>query len=39
MEYQKIIKLLNDTTNEPPKFRRRNRVEINDGSRGTYNES
>ena len=29
MEYQKIINLLDDTTNQPPEFRTRNRVEIN----------
>ena len=30
MEYQKIINLLDDTTNQPSKFGRRNWVEIND---------
>ena len=30
MEYQKIINLLDDTTNPPPKFRTRNWVETND---------
>ena len=30
MEYQKMINLLDDTTNQPCKFRTRNRVEIND---------
>ena len=30
MEYQKIVKLLDDTTNQPSKFRTRNWVEIND---------
>ena len=39
MEYQKIINLLDDTTNEPSKLRTRNWVEINDESRGTYNVS
>ena len=39
MEYQKIIKLLDNTQNEPSKFRTRNWVEINDESRGTYNKS
>ena len=29
MEYQKIIYLLDDTTNQPSKFRTRNCVEIN----------
>ena len=37
MEYQKMINLLDDTTNQPSKFRTRNWVEINDESRGTYN--
>ena len=36
MEYQKIINLLDDTTNRPSKFRTRNWVEINYESRGTY---
>ena len=37
MEYQKIINLLDNTTNQPSKFRTKNWVEINDDSRGTYN--
>ena len=37
MEYQKIINLLVNKTNEPPKFITKNWVEINDESRGTYN--
>ena len=36
MEYQKIVNLLNDESNQPSKFRTRNWVEINDESRGTY---
>ena len=36
MEYQKIAHLLIDASNQPPKFRTRNWVEINDESRGTY---
>ena len=36
MEYQKIINLLDDTTNQPSKFKTRNCVEINDESRETY---
>ena len=36
MEYQKIINLLDNTSNEPSKFRTRNWAEINDESRGTY---
>ena len=39
MEYQKIVNLLDDTTNQLSKFRTRNCVEINDESRGTYNVS
>ena len=38
MEYQKIANLIDDNTlNQPSKFRRRNWIEINDESRGTYN--
>ena len=36
MKYQKIINLLNVTTNEPSKFRTRNWVEINDESKVRY---
>ena len=39
MEYQKIINLLDDTTNQPFKFRTRNSVEINDESKGRYDDS
>ena len=39
MEYQKIANLLGNTSNQPPKFRTRNWVEINDDSRGTYTNS
>ena len=39
MEYQKIINLLYDTTNQPCEFKTRNWVEINDESRGTHNVS
>ena len=38
MEHQKIISLLDDTMNQTCKFRRRNLVEINDESRGDYND-
>ena len=38
MEYQKIINLLDNTPNQPCKFRTRKWVELNDKSRGTYNE-
>ena len=37
MEYQKIANLIDDTSNQPSKFRTRNWVEKNDESRGTYN--
>ena len=37
MEYQKIANLIDDTPNQPSKFRTKNWVEINDESRGTYN--
>ena len=39
MEHQKIINLLDDTTNQPSKFRIKNWVEINDESWGMYNAS
>ena len=40
MEYQKIAKLIDDNTlNEPSKFRTRNWIEINDESRGAYNDN
>ena len=37
MGYQKIINLLENTPNQPTKFRTKKWVEINDESRGTYN--
>ena len=37
MEYQKIRNLLDNTSNQPSKFRTKNWIEINDESRGTYN--
>ena len=37
MEYQKIANLLDDASNQQPKFRIKNWVEINDESRGEYN--
>ena len=37
MEYQKIANLIDNTPNQPSKFRTRNWVEINDESRGAYN--
>ena len=36
MEYQKIINRLDDTTNQSSKFKIRNWVEINDQSKGKY---
>ena len=36
MEYQKIANLIDDTSNQPSKFRTKNWVEINHESRGTY---
>ena len=36
MEYQNIIHLLDNTPNQPIKFRTQNWVEINDESRGSY---
>ena len=37
MEYQKITNLLDNASNQPPKFRTKKLVEINDESRETYN--
>ena len=37
MKYQKMINLLDNTSNKPSKFRTRDWVEINDESRGKYN--
>ena len=39
MEYQKIIKLLDNTPNQASKFRTRNWDEINDESLGMHNNS
>ena len=36
MEYQKISNLLDNTSNQPSKFKTKNWVAINDESRGTY---
>ena len=36
MEYQKIENLLNDASNKPSKFKKRNWVEINDDIRSAY---
>ena len=35
MEYQKVIKLLENTPNQPTKFRTKNWVDINDNSHET----
>ena len=37
MEYQKIINLLGNASNQPSKFRTKSQVEINHESRGGYN--
>ena len=37
MEYQKTANLIDETSNQPSKFRTRNWVEVNDESRGAYN--
>ena len=37
MEFQKIINLLENTPNQPSKFRTKSWVEVNDESRRTYN--
>ena len=37
MEYQKIINLLGNTSNQLSTFKTKNWVEINDHSRGVYN--
>ena len=39
MEHQKIINLLDDTIGQPSKFRTRNWDEINDESKGKYDNS
>ena len=36
MKYQKITIFLNNESNQPPKFRTKNWVEINDDVRGIY---
>ena len=37
MEYQKLKNLIENTPNQPTKFRTKNWVEVNDESCGTYN--
>ena len=39
MEYQKILNFLENTPNQPSKFKTKNWVEINDESHGEYNTS
>ena len=39
MEYQKIINLLDDATNQPSRFRAQNWVDINDESKERYDNS
>ena len=39
MEYQKIINVLDDTTNQPSKVRTRNWVEMNDEAKRRYDNS
>ena len=38
MEYQKLINLLDNKSNQPSKFKTKNWVKINDESRGTHEE-
>ena len=38
MEHQKIINLLDNALNQPSEFKTKNWIEINDASRGTYEE-
>ena len=38
MKYQKMINFLDNIPTQPSKFKTKNWVEINDESRGTYNE-
>ena len=37
MKYRKVIKLLDNAPNQPPKFGTKPWIEINDEFRGTYN--
>ena len=37
MDYQKIINLIDNASNQLSKFRKKNWIEINDQSRGGYN--
>ena len=37
MEYQKITNLLDNKSNQPTRFKTKSFVEINEDTRGTYN--
>ena len=37
MEYQKVVNLLDNAPNKPSKFKAKDRGELTDDSRGTYN--
>ena len=37
MEYQKVINLVDNVTNQPSKFKTKNWIEVNDQSIVTYN--
>ena len=39
MKYQKMINFLDNTPNQPTKFRTKSYVQINDNSRGKYNSN
>ena len=39
MEYQKIVNLLGNTSNQPPRFRKKNWVKINDDRNGIYDKT
>ena len=39
MKYQKMINFLDNTPNQPTKFRTKRYVQINDNSRGKYNSN
>ena len=39
MEYQKIITLLDNESNQPSKFRTKNWIEIDDDLRGVYSSN
>ena len=39
MKYQKIIHLLDNTSNHPTKFKTKNQVKLKGDARGTYNKN